>query len=121
MAIPDADEIRRFLHAQIELWNDGKREEQTALYRRYAADGLVIEYIGQPVGDGWATFDHMWDAYGGKVRVEVAQMLVNGNEAACHHLNIRKASGLANPSIETYRFEEGRLFVRYFYVPAPVE
>ncbi len=121
MSIPDADEIRHFLHEQIEMWNEGRREDHAALYRRYATDGLVIEYVGQPVGDGWATFNHMWDAYGGKIRIEIVQALVNGREAACHHLNIRNASGLSNPSIETYRFEDGRLFIRYFYVPAPVE
>jgi hypothetical protein len=121
MAVPTQDEIRHFLHEQIELWNAGKREEQTALYRRFAADELVIEYIGQPVGDGWQTFNHMWDTFGGKVRVEVELMLVNGSEGACHHRNVRLASGVANPSIETYRFEEGRLFVRYFYVPTPVQ
>jgi hypothetical protein len=121
MAIPDDHEIRHFLHEQVELWNAGKREEQTALYRRYASEGLTIEYVGQPIGDGWATFNHMWDTFGGKVRVDVALMLVNGVEGACHHLNVRLASGLVNPSIETYRFEEGRLHVRYFYVPQPLQ
>jgi len=48
-------------------------------------------------------------------------LLVNGSEGACHHRNFRLASGVVNPSIETYRFEEGRLFIRYFYVPTPVQ
>lgn len=117
MAVPDADEIRRFLHEQLDLWNAGQREEHRSLYRRYAPEELVIEYIGQPVGDGWRTFEQMWDAYGGRVRVEAVEMLVNGNEAACHHLNVRLASGIARPSIETYRFEDRRLLVRYFYIP----
>lgn len=121
MPIPDPDEIRAFLHDQLELWNAGDRQAHAALYRRYAERELVIEYVGQPVGDGWATFDHMWDNFGGKIRVEAALMLVNGNEGACHHLNIRRGSGLTNPTIETYRFEDGGLYIRYFYAPQPVE
>lgn len=115
MTIPKNDEIRDFLARQIEYWNGGHREQMTALYRQYALDELVIEYVGHPVGDGWAAYEHMWDTYAGQVRTEVVQVLVNGNEAACHYRNVRVASGTANPSIETYRFDEGRLHIRYFH------
>jgi hypothetical protein len=115
MTIPSQGEIYDFLKQQVALWNAGEREAMTALYRQYAPDGLVIEYVGEPIGDGWQTFEHMWDAYSGKVRSEVIEMLVNGNEGACFLRNLRPASGVANPSIEIYRFEEGRLHIRYFH------
>jgi hypothetical protein len=115
MAIPDADEIHRFVASQLEFWNAGQRTEMTDLYRRYAPDGLTIEYVGQPVGDGWPLYEHMWDNYGGSVRTEIIEILVKGNEAACHFLNVRRDSGIGNPSIEIYRFEEGRLHIRYFH------
>jgi hypothetical protein len=115
MAIPSQDEIQDFVTQQIALWNAGKREEMTALYRKYAGSGLVIEYVGEPLGDGWKTYDHMWDNYGGKVRGDVVQALVNGNEAAVHISNVRIASGLSNPSIEIYRFDDDRLHIRYFH------
>ena len=54
----------------------------------------------------------MWDAYAGRVRSEVVEVLVNGNEGACFLRNLRTESGVANPSIEIYRFEEGRLHIR---------
>lgn len=117
MAIPDEREIREFMTQQVALWNAGDREAMTQMYRRYAPRELVIEYIGQPIGDGWATYDHMWDAYAGRVRLEIVELLVNGQEAAAFHQNIRVESGLSNPSIETYRFEEGRMVIRYFSRP----
>jgi hypothetical protein len=114
MPVPNEDEINDFLHRQLELWNEGKREEQTALYKRYAPKLLTVEYVGSPIGDGWATFEHMWDTYGGKIRVEADLLLVKGCEGACYHRNIRVATGLANPTIELYRFGDGELHVRYF-------
>jgi hypothetical protein len=115
MATPNESEIRDFLTRQVALWNSGNRKEMTDLYRKYARDQLVIEYVGQPIGDGWKTYEHMWDAYGGSVKTDVVEILVNGNEGACSMRNVRVASGLANPSIEIYRFEEGRLHIRYFH------
>jgi hypothetical protein len=115
MAIPDERDIGAFLKKQIEYWNTGQRTEMTALYRKYAEDELVIEYVGQPIGDGWKTYEHMWNTYGGKVRTEVGEVFVNGNEAACYYRNVRVATGLANPSIEIYRFDDRRLHIRYFH------
>jgi hypothetical protein len=115
MAIPSENEIRSFLSQQLEYWNAGKRPEMTALYRKYAAEQLIIEYVGQPIGDGWKTYDHMWDTYNGHVRTDTVQVLVNGNEGACHFNNVRVATGLGNPSIEIYRFDERRLHIRYFH------
>jgi ketosteroid isomerase-like protein len=115
MAIPTEKEIKLFLTRQLEYWNARQREEMTALYRKYAQDQLVIEYVGQPIGDGWETYNHMWDTYNGKVRTDVVQVLVNGNEGACHFNNVRVATGSGNPSIEIYRFDDRRLHIRYFH------
>jgi len=117
MTIPSERDIEEFLRKHIEYWNAGKRPEMTALYRKYAEDQLVIEYVGHPIGDGWETYNHMWDTYGGKVINDVIEVLVNGNEAACYYRNVRLATGLANPSIEIYRFENRRLHIRYFHRP----
>jgi hypothetical protein len=87
----------------------------TDLYRKYAGDQLVIEYVGQPIGDGWKTYEHMWDTYNGSVRTDVIEVLINGNEAACYYNNVRLATGLGNPSIEIYRFDDRRLHIRYFH------
>ena len=115
MAVPNEREIFDFLNHQVALWNSGKRQEMTDLYRHYARDQLSIEYVGQPIGDGWKAFERMWDMHGGIVRSDIVEILVTGNEGACAMRNVRLASGLFNPSIELYRFEEGRLFIRYFY------
>ena len=115
MSNPSEAEIRAFITGQVAFWNAGERDSMTALYERHAPSGLVIEYVGQPLGDGWATYNHMWDTYAGQVVVEVLEILVNGNEAACSIRNVRTATGLYNPSIETYRFEDGMLHIRYFH------
>ena len=115
MSNPSEAEIREFLVQQIALWNAEKRQEMTDMYKRYSPKGLAIEYVGQPAGDGWAAYEHMWDEYGGRVKGEIVEILVNGNEAACHFLNVRKDSGIRNPSIETYRFDDGKLTVRYYH------
>jgi hypothetical protein len=114
-AVPTEAEIRAFMARQVECWNAGDRAGMDALYRRYAPDSLTIEYVGQPLGDGWKTYEHMWDAYAGRVRTDIVEILVNANEGAVFARNVRVASGLANPSIETYRFEPGSLHIRYFH------
>ncbi|HEY2659763.1 MAG TPA: hypothetical protein VGI79_08575 [Caulobacteraceae bacterium] len=115
MPAPSEAEIHAFLQQQVRFWNEGRRQDMTDLYRTYAYEDLTIEYVGQPIGDGWKTYDHMWDAYGGKVKVELVEVLVNGSEAAYFARNVRLVGGAANPSIETYRFEPGRLHIRYFH------
>jgi hypothetical protein len=113
---PTPAEIDSFLRKQIELWNALDRPGMEALYRRYAPNGLIIEYVGQPIGDGWAAFNHLWDNYGdGQIRTDIKEILVNGSEGACYFHNVRKATGGANPSIEIYSFGGGKLHIRYFH------
>lgn len=115
MAAPSERQIHDFLHEQIRLWNAQDRAGFEALYRRYAPNGLSIEYVGQPVGEGWEAFNQLWDGYNGKVRVEIEAVLVNGVEGACHYENVRIDSGVSNPSLEIYRFGDGTLSIRYFH------
>ena len=112
--VSEAD-IESFLHKQLEFWNAGKYAEMKALYTKYSPNGLIIEYVGSPIGDGWATFQHMWDNYNGKVRTDIVEILVNGDEGACYFHNVRVATGAFNPSIEIYKFAAGRLHIRYFH------
>ena len=115
MPVPSEKEINFFLNEHLRLWNGGDRDGFTALYKKYASNKLTIEYVGIPIGDGWAAFNHMWDTYNGKVRVDIVTILVNGNEGACHYENVIKETGQSNPSLELYRFTDGELYVRYFH------
>ena len=116
MHVPNmAETIRSFILQQTEYWNAGNREAFIDLYRSVAPKGLKIEYIGQPIGDGWQALNHMWETYNGLVEVEIGDILVNGNEGACYFRNVLAADGTANSTIEIYRFENDTLHVRYFY------
>lgn len=110
-------QIEYFVRKQVELWNALDRPGMTALYRDHAPNGLTIEYVGSPVGEGWKTFDDMWDNYGtGDIRTDIMEVMINGSEAACYFHNVRIASGSYNPSIEIYKFERGNLHIRYFHL-----
>lgn len=63
------------------------------------------------------TAGRYWNRCGaaaGEDPVEPLTKIINGNEAACHIRNVIKGTDRAIVTIELYRFEEGRLFVRYF-------
>ena len=110
--------ISAFLLEQYALWNQGKRAELIGLFRRLAPRGMTVEFVGTPVQDGWKAMDAIWDQHGGRVTIEVVQILVNGDEAAVYALNHHvEKDGRVNtrPSIENYRFAEGTLQIRYFY------
>lgn len=109
-------EMEYFVRKQLELWNALDRAGMTAMYRQHAPNGLIIEYVGHPIGDGWDTFNHMWDNYGtGEIRTEIKEIIANGNEVACYFHNVRIASGKYNPSIEIYKMQKGVLHIRYFH------
>lgn len=110
----DRQAIERFLHGQVDCWNKGDKEGFFAHYRSVSPNGLSIEYVGRPVQDGWQVLEGMWAQQQPKIRVEVRQCIVNGSEAASHHLNAFRELEGGIETIELYRFEEGRLSVRYF-------
>ncbi|MEH6482978.1 MULTISPECIES: nuclear transport factor 2 family protein [Pseudomonas] len=110
----DKHVIEEFLHGQVECWNNGDKEGFFAHYRQVAPNGLSIEYVGKPQHDAWLTLEGMWAQQQPKIRIDVRQCIVNANEAACQHLNAFREQDGGIDTIETYRFEDGKLFVRYF-------
>lgn len=114
MGIPDLKTIEHFLHGQVACWNKGDKEGFFAHYRSVAAKGLSIEYVGQPERDAWQVLEGMWAQQQARIRIEVHQVIVNGNEAACHHRNAFVGVEGGIETIELYRFDEGLLSVRYF-------
>jgi hypothetical protein len=117
MSTPDAKTIETFLRLQYRLWSEGKFEEMLAAFREIAPNGLTIEYVGKEPRDGWQELDEMWAQYGNKCPTEVVLLLVNGNEAATHILNhMQTDNGVVSvPSLETYKFGDGTLHVRYYH------
>jgi hypothetical protein len=111
----DEKSIHQFLEDNFGIWNAGDRDAFTELYRNASANGLEIEYVGQDPVDGWAAFNHMWDTYNTEIHAEPQQILVNGNEGAVYVHNIVKKDGAVHPSIEIYRFVDGKLHIRYFH------
>ncbi|WP_380879589.1 hypothetical protein ACFB49_23120 [Sphingomonas sp. DBB INV C78] len=115
MANPSSDEIATFLREQYLLWNDQKRDELMAYFRRMAPNGFTIEYVGRLPQDGEQAMEEMFAQYGGKCRTDLLQLLVNGNEAATYVDNRFVDTDVGMPSIETYKFEDGRMQIRYFH------
>lgn len=114
---PSAEAIEAFLRAQYRLWSEGKYPEMLAEFRQIAPNGLTIEYVGSDPVDGWAALDDMWQQYGNTCPTELVTLLVNGHEAAAYvHNHMQTDDGVKTlPSLETYRFDNGTLHVRYFH------
>jgi hypothetical protein len=106
--------IEQFLHAQAKAWNDGDKDTFFAAYRAVAPTGLQIEYVGRPAEDGWPILEKMWREQSAKIQIEEIATIVNGDEAACHNRNWVRGTQNWIESIELYRFDSGRLRVRYF-------
>ena len=92
------------IHSIYTLWNAGDREGVLAAFRSLGPKGFTIEYVGNDPIDGKTAFADMWEQYAGTCTTEVAELLVNGNEAAALiHNNLQKDGGIvAVPSIATY-------------------
>lgn len=111
----DKTTIEHFMHAQVQAWNAGDKDAFLAAYRAVAPKGLQIEYVGRgPAADGWPVLEGMWTAQAAKIAIEEVALIVNGNEAAGHNRNLVRGTTMAVETIELYRFEDGKLSVRYF-------
>jgi hypothetical protein len=106
--------IEQFLHAQAKAWNEGDKDAFFGAYRAAAPAGMQIEYVGRPAEDGWPILEGMWAQQSAKIQIEEIAAIVNGNEAACHNRNWVRGTQIWIESIEFYRFDSGRLQVRYF-------
>lgn len=117
-AAPDAAAIHAFLKGQVEAWNAHDRERFVGWYREIAPALLQIDYAGRPEKrGGLEVIEEMYDQHNQQIRLEVVSTILNGNEAALHHRNCIVGTDLVIESIETYRFEAGKLFVRYYLQP----
>jgi hypothetical protein len=106
--------IEQFLHAQAKAWNEGDKGAFLDAYSSVAPNGVQIEYVGRPAADGWPILESMWAQQNAKIQIEEVVAIVNGNEAACHNRNWVRGSQNWIETIELYRFDSGRLQVRYF-------
>lgn len=110
-------DIEAFLHAQVRHWNAGDKEGFFGVYRQAAPNGLQIEYVGRAATDGWPVLENMWQQQSAKFQVQEVLLVVNGSEAACHNINQLRGTAMEIHTVELYRFEQGRLLVRYFIQP----
>jgi hypothetical protein len=113
-SMTQTERIETFLRNQTAHWNAGDKQAFLEDYQHVASAGLSIEYVGRSPQDGWPVLEQMWEQQQAKILVEPLTKIINGNEAACHIRNVIKGTDRAIVTIELYRFEEGRLFVRYF-------
>ena len=110
--------VERFMRGQVERWNAHDKAGFMALYRQAAPQALDIEYVGRvDPRDGWFVIEEMWDRHNRQITLDVVATIIHGNEAAAHHRNCIVGTSTAIESMETYRFEPGRLTVRYFLKP----
>ena len=118
MTTVDKAAIERFMQGQVACWNAHDKVGLMALYREMASESLDIGYAGRTDDkDGWFIIEEMYDKHNAQFRLEVVETIINGNEAAVHHRNCIIGSDAVIESIETYRFEPGRLSVVYFLKP----
>lgn len=107
--------IEHFLHGQIECWNNGDKEGFFAHYRSLTPSGLSIEFVGRPIPTNpWEILEAMWDQQQPRTRVEVRETIISDEEAACYHFNALRDGSGGIETIELYRFDGGKLWVRYF-------
>lgn len=118
--MPSTEQIKTFIHDQVDLWNAKDREGFFACYKKIAKGRLVIEYVGRPIpDDAWQVLEQMWDTTNSDVEIEVAETIINGNEVACHHINKMPSKGINIQTVEIYKFDGDDLYVRYFIKPEP--
>jgi len=108
-------DIENFITNQYRLWSENRIDEMMDLFRAIAPNGFTIQYVGAPEVEGEKAMADMIAEYAGKIRTNLVRLLINGNEAATVVDNIRNDTEQVIPSIETYRFENGKMYVRYFH------
>jgi len=121
MSVPSPETIREFLQTQFSCWNANQKDQMFAACKRVAGSGLTVEYVGGPELDGWPALEEMWEKYHGtgkpNIEIEIVEILVNGNEAACYLRNHASTPDgpIVSPSIEIYKFGSGTMHARYFH------
>lgn len=110
-------DLEQAIRDNYRLWNEGKRAELDALFRRLGPMGFTIQYVGSPAIEGGKAMDDMWAQYGGKATTEPLEVIVNGAEGAAYVANhLQTPEGTVTlPSLETYQVADGHLTIRYFH------
>ena len=109
--------MEEHIRAIYSQWNEENLDGVLAAFQALGPKGYTIEYIGNAPLDGEAAVRDMWENYGGTCTTDIAQLIVNGDEAAALIDNNVKGDGQVTtiPSIETYHVKDGVLNVRYFH------
>jgi hypothetical protein len=115
MIAPSHEDINKFLVEQYRSWNENRFDDMMACFRKIAPNGWTIEYVGQAPIEGEIAMAEMISLYGGKAPTKPITILINGNEAAACVDNSVMDSNASVMSIETYKFADGRMAVRYFH------
>lgn len=110
-------DLEQAIRDTYRLWNEGRRDALDSLFRSLGPDGFSIEYVGSAPVEGGRAMDEMWAEYGGRCTTEALEVIANGHEGAAYVANhLQTADGIVTlPSLETYRVEDGRLYIRYFH------
>lgn len=116
--MPNSASIETFLRHQMDMFNQGRREEFIAAYREIAPFGFKLD---DPVGgerrEGLHLIAELFDRYVGW-QLSFVHLIVNGSEAAACVRNEGAVNGKAVTvySLETYHFgEDGSFLARYFH------
>ena len=118
MTTIDMGNIQRFMHGQVAAWNAHDKPTFMALYREFAPLQLQFHDAGRAQQtDGWLVIEAIWDKHNTQFWLQVLTTFLNGQEAAVHHHNCIIGSAVVIESLETNRFEPGRLFVVYHLKP----
>ncbi len=117
MSTADTLDLEQAIRDNYRLWSEGKREELDALFKAMGPNGFSIEYVGSPPVEGNQAMEEMWAEYGGKCTTDPLEVIVNGNEGAAYVANnLQTENGIVVlPSLETYKVEDGHLYIRYFH------
>lgn len=118
MATLDADRIEAFLRHQLDMFNQGRRDDFIAAYRDIAPGGLLIDDpVGSDRQEGLHLIGELFDRYVGW-KLTFVELIVNGHEAAACVRNegIMNGHPVTVHSLETYHFgEDGTFLARYFH------
>ncbi len=118
MAAPDKARIEAFLRYQLDMFNQGRRDEFIAAYRDIAPAGLKLDDpAGSERREGIHLIEELFDRYVGW-QLEFVHLIVNGNEAAACVRNdgVFEGKQITVHSLETYHFgEDGTFLARYFH------
>ncbi|WP_325234032.1 hypothetical protein [Sphingobium sp.] len=120
MAMLDANRIEAFLRHQLDMFNQGRRDDFIAAYREIAPGGLLIDDpVGSDRQEGLQLIGKLFDRYVGW-KLTFVELIVNGHEAAACVRNEGVVNGhpVTVHSLETYHFGEGGTFLARYFHPA---